>query len=254
MVKRHYRRCIFTLRLILVLVMLELIQIWPIGDVPLEIGGTGNLGHAENEFEQYRRADGLVTVLPPYTEWKLNRDDLHARLSVEEAVRAVCAQAGVPYNKEPSHRNTHPTWARWIAPVIENMRPEDALDEILAPVNLTYAIEDNGLIMDRIEDGLEPTKRLVTLKSPYLLSKAPDTEGNMISLQYAVIAIGQQAGIGYNWDKSFENTDPICQDVIYPDMEDVPFDEAMEEILGPKGLTYVIESNQIVLDKETNIQ
>jgi len=208
---------------------------------------------AAQEYEKYRREDGLVTLLPPYTEWKWNKNDPLARLSVRSAVRAVCLQAGIYYEGSELNTDVDIMAYQYITPKIKDMRPEDALDEILTPVNLRYEIVDNCITLQRVDDGLESAQRLVTLKPPYTTSKALDTQGAQISLQYAVIHIGEQAGLDYDFEKSLENTRPLCQMSIHPEIDNMPFADAMEEILQPKGLTYVIERNTIILvKKETN--
>ena len=104
-----------------------------------------------------------------------------------------------------------------------------------------------GLQLERVDTGVEPTRRPVTLKPPYSLWKGMDTDNSRITLQQAVTAVGQQVGIDYDWDTSYKNTNPVCRSWIYPVIEDMPFDDAMEKILLPRGLTYKIEDNRIVL-------
>jgi len=68
------------------------------------------------------------------------------------------------------------------------------------------------------------------------------------SVQYIVIDLAKQVGLGYNWQKSFAQTDPECRrwvrDVY---IKDKPFREAIEGILRPVGLRYQVENDVIVL-------
>ena len=92
-------------------------------------------------------------------------------------------------------------------------------------------------------------RKAVTLTKPYPTSyKGAATD--KIAVQYAVIELGKQAGLNYNWDESFKNTDPICREWVYPDIKNKPFRTAMKELLGPAGLTYELRENAIVLKKK----
>ena len=93
MIKGHFRRWMITYLLILILIELGIIKIWLIKDIPLVKTRARNVERVAREIEKFRREDGLVTLLPPYTEWKWNKHDPLARLSVSGAVRAVCLQA-----------------------------------------------------------------------------------------------------------------------------------------------------------------
>jgi hypothetical protein len=56
------------------------------------------------------------------------------------------------------------------------------------------------------------------------------------SVQDAVRTIASQAGLGYDWQKSFHQTDPQCRRWVHDvRIEAVPFDTAVRQILGPVG-------------------
>jgi hypothetical protein len=68
------------------------------------------------------------------------------------------------------------------------------------------------------------------------------------SVQYIVIDLAKQVGLGYNWDKSFAQTNPQCRR--YADnvsIQDQSFDKAMARILGPLRLRYQVEGDKVVL-------
>jgi hypothetical protein len=88
----------------------------------------------------------------------------------------------------------------------------------------------------------------VTITAPYP-QDYPDAPVDKISVQYAVIAVAKQAGIEYDWDPSFKNTDPECRRWITPHIVRLPFPQAMEAILKPAGLTYTIIKGKIVLGR-----
>jgi len=59
----------------------------------------------------------------------------------------------------------------------------------------------------------------VTLTKPYpTADKGAATD--KISVQYAVLELGKQVGLGYMWDESFKNTDPICREWVCPENQE----------------------------------
>lgn len=96
-----------------------------------------------------------------------------------------------------------------------------------------------------------PERKTVTLTKPYpTADKGAATD--KIAVQYAVIELGKQAGLGYKWDESFKNTDPICRKWVTPDIKGKPFNSAMQELLDPVGLIYEVRGNEIVLKKKNS--
>ena len=66
------------------------------------------------------------------------------------------------------------------------------------------------------------------------------------SVQYIVMDLAAQVGLGYNWRKSSVQTGPECRRFVY-DVSIIgqPFGKAMETI--PVGLHYQVEAGQVVL-------
>ena len=89
----------------------------------------------------------------------------------------------------------------------------------------------------------------VKLKAPY---PSPDGNGtsDKISLQYAVKEVVQQAGLRYDFNTSFRNTDPLCRRWVTPRIQNKTCGKALQEILDPFGLTYKIEDGAVVLEKK----
>jgi hypothetical protein len=89
----------------------------------------------------------------------------------------------------------------------------------------------------------------VTLSTPYPQTyKGAPTD--RIPLEYAVIELARQAGLRYNWNASYKNTNPVCCNWMTPDIHNVPFGQAMDSLLGPKGLAYDVVNGQIVLRRK----
>ena len=117
-------------------------------------------------------------------------------------------------------------------------------------LGLDKECEISGFSVKKLEDDLPPPgdKGKVTLTKPYPQSYS-GAETHRISVQYAVIEIAKQAGIPYNWDASYKNTNPVCRRWVYPSIKNKSFETAMRMILRPVGLTYEMVDGQIVLQK-----
>lgn len=68
------------------------------------------------------------------------------------------------------------------------------------------------------------------------------------TIQYIVVDLAAKVGLGYNWQKSFSQTDPLCRKFVSSvSITNQPFDKAMRKILGPVGLRYEVEDGRVVL-------
>ncbi len=68
------------------------------------------------------------------------------------------------------------------------------------------------------------------------------------SVQDIVQQLAQQVGLKYDWQKSFDQTDPLCRQWV----RNVAIDgkscrEALDDVLKPVGLRYQVENETIVL-------
>jgi len=146
--------------------------------------------------------------------------------------------------------------------------PQSSVFPSVAPIQDGMATQEKELVMNKVEvvalatgfvihaGMMQPTRgaeatevwksNKVTLVKPYpqVYPKAPS---DRITLQYAVIEIAKQAGLGYAWDESYKNTDPICRRWIYPNIKDRPFHEAMRDLLHPFDLTYEVRDGKTVV-------
>jgi hypothetical protein len=200
------------------------------------------------------REDGLVTIMPPYTGWDYSGQKPVPRIRLEGAVIAVCVQAGIEYDGGRSHANVGSSYWQWVAPVIEDKPPKEALDQLLTPLGLTYAIEDNRLVLMRMDLDVAPEDRLVTLEPPYYLARASDTPVPTVTVQFAVMAISFQVGYSYDWEGSQRNAGTACHMYVTPSIVAKPWDEAMEEIIASWNLTYIVENDTVVLQLIGGIQ
>ena len=71
------------------------------------------------------------------------------------------------------------------------------------------------------------------------------------SVQDIVQSLAQQAGLGYERQKSFAQTDPLCwRWVNNVAIEGKRCREALNQILDPVGLRYEIENGSVVLYRD----
>ena len=92
-------------------------------------------------------------------------------------------------------------------------------------------------------------EKQVTLVAPYPEKYTRQHTNNKISVQYAIIAICEQAGFKYDWKASVVNTDPIRRQWVHLQLRDMSWKEAMKRILSPVGLTYELHGNTVVLKR-----
>ncbi len=120
-------------------------------------------GSSRGRINRSPSGEALVTLKPPYTGWTWEDD--HDKIGVGNAVSAVCRQAGIGYNQKRSYANTAPLCRQWAHPNFENKPWKDAVAEILAPVNLTYVMEKNEVILMKAEDAAKREQALEHLRT-----------------------------------------------------------------------------------------
>lgn len=70
---------------------------------------------------------------------------------------------------------------------------------------------------------------------------------NVIAAIDAIDAICSQAGISVDFEKTYENTGPLCDHKVSPIIVKLPWNEAMQAILDPIDLSYTFENERVVL-------
>jgi len=88
----------------------------------------------------------------------------------------------------------------------------------------------------------------ITLVPPYP-SSYTGAPTDKISVQYAVIEVAKQAGVGYEWNTSAGNADPVRRLWITPVISNQPLSRALEIILRPVNLTFTIANGKIIIGK-----
>jgi hypothetical protein len=173
---------------------------------------------------------------------------LARQASVQDVARTMAAQAGLGYNWQKSFDQTDPQCRRWVRDVrIEAVPFGTAMQQILDPVGLRYQIENGLVVLYRVPNAiqlgdLEPTA------APPRVANFINYSTDKKSVQYIVIDLAAQVGLGYNWEKSFAQTDPECRRFVYNvSIKDQPFQRAMAKLLAPVGLRYQVEADKVVL-------
>ncbi len=109
-----------------------------------------------------QQASRGVTLKPPYTQWTWNKR-VADKLSILNAVSAVTRQAGVRFNQDKSYRNTMPQSDQWTQPNFENKPWKEALEDILAPIDLTFVTEGLDVVLITKEDAARRERQLAQL-------------------------------------------------------------------------------------------
>jgi len=95
-------------------------------------------------------------------------------------------------------------------------------------------------------DSDGPFAQKITLTPPYP-SSYPGAPPDRLSVQYAVMEVCKEIGVGYNFTKSSQNTDPVCRQWVRPRIVNKTAADAINMILRPMGLTYRLENGEVVL-------
>ncbi len=86
----------------------------------------------------------------------------------------------------------------------------------------------------------------VTLVPPYPASHEGGRT-DMISVQYAVLELSDQVGLGFRWGDSYPGAYPASAALVRPEIRNVPWREAMRRVLEPVGLRFGIRDGEVVL-------
>ena len=165
------------------------------------------------------------------------------KASVQDIVKNMAMQAGMEYNWQKSFDQTDPICRRYVNNVrIKSVPFAEAMHKILDPVGLRYEIENGAIVLYKTADEQsssvpgDPLSAVINYKT------------DKKSVQYVVIDLAKQAGLGYNWQKSFSQTDPDCRRWIEGlSIKNQLFGKAMARVLDPVGLSFKVEGDQVVL-------
>jgi hypothetical protein len=157
--------------------------------------------------------------------------------SVQDIVQTIAAQAGLSYNWQRSFDQTKPDCQRWVYDIRLIQIPfASAMRQLLQPGGLTYRIEDGAIVLDRDPNPPRGTGALLDYASA----------GKTV--QYVAIDLAEQVGLGYDFNKSFAQTDPDCRKYVGSVViQQQTFDAAMTQMLDPLGLRYQVEDGKVVL-------
>ncbi|RJP67851.1 MAG: hypothetical protein C4532_13965 [Candidatus Abyssobacteria bacterium SURF_17] len=133
---------------------------------------------AETPHESAKRGHGdeFVSLKPPYTDWKTTKDDPEPRISLQNAARALCVQAGKQYDFESSLRNTDPICRQWVYLSIDDKPWEEAMEELLAPFNITYVVRDNTVALIKPKDLEKLEQEMQDVASEFTHFDSPGTQ------------------------------------------------------------------------------
>jgi hypothetical protein len=151
--------------------------------------------------------------------------------SVQDVVKAIAAQAGLGYEWQKSHDQTQPECQRLLRGLrLKNVPFGKAMEQVLDPVGLRYEVDGGSVVLSR-----SPAGPLLTYSS------------GTKTVQYIVIDLAKQVGLGYDFDKSLAQTDPQCRLYRSLRVKRAPFEQAMAKVLNPVRLRYRVEGGKVVL-------
>ncbi len=173
---------------------------------------------------------------------------LATQASVQDVVRAMAAQAGLGYDFQKSFEQTDPLCRRWVHDGrFEAIPFGTAMRRVLEPVGLTYDVKARVVVLYRLSNA-PPSEEAPPSVAPLQLDRLIDYSADRKSVQDIAIDLARQVGLQYNWNKSAAQTDPERRRFLdHVRIRSQSFDQAMAGILGPVGLRYRIEENQVVL-------
>jgi C-terminal processing protease CtpA/Prc len=113
----------------------------------------------------------------------------------------------------------------------------------------------SGLLLAAVA-ALVPTQTVLaqapTGDSDARLAAKVNYTSNQASVQDIVQNLAQQAGLEYDRQQSFKQTDPLCRRWVRNlAIKDKPCREALDQILKPVGLKYQVENGVVVLSRVT---
>jgi hypothetical protein len=174
--------------------------------------------------------------------------------SVQDIVQNLAQQVGLGYDRQKSFDQTDPLCRNWVRNVaIEDKTCGEALEQVLKPVGLRYEVEKGVIVLSRQVEATEPPKSGAQAAAGSVDAKLGTKvkyTSEQASVQDIVQNLAEQVGLGYDRQKSFDQTDPLCRNwVRNVAIEDKTCGEALEQVLKPVGLRYEVENGVIVLSR-----
>jgi len=104
---------------------------------------------------------------------------------------------------------------------------------------------------NKIDDDIERAlNKKVTLRKPfpninkgYPVVKTSEKTTVLRAARFVV----KQVGLKFDWDKSLNNTTPICRNLISPNIQNMTCEDALKSILTPYGLAFEVQDGKVVL-------
>jgi len=209
----------------------------------------------DTAVEQYKKA------LEKQVSVQISHSPQNDRLSVQYAVIAVCEKAGIPYQWEKSQKLTGEDARRYISPVdIKDVAAAKAISDILTPIGLAYELDDNGLYLIKGEGSAEipqpaavsgnTDEYMKTLEKKVSVNVTNSPDGDRLTVQYAVIAVCEKAGVPYQWEKSQQLAGEATRRYVDPlEVEDKVARQALADFLAPLDLMYAVDDRGLYLTK-----
>lgn len=111
----------------------------------------------------------------------------------------------------------------------------------------------NVLLIKDKQDTAEAFRQ--KLEQPVAVNVAQSPDGDRLTVQYAAIAIAEEAGVPYQWDKSAQLAHPQRTRYIAPlRIAGKPAAQALADVLGPVELSFGIDENGVYLYSDEKLK
>ena len=96
--------------------------------------------------------------------------------------------------------------------------------------------------------GVEAYK--LAMEKPVTVSATQSPDGAQLTVQYAVIAICEAAGVPYQWEKSAQLAGDVCRQFVSPlKVSGVSGKQALTDVLTPLGVHYEIDDQGVYVTR-----
>ena len=199
-----------------------------------------------------------VTLITPYPESYYGAET--ERMELEYAVFELAKQALLGFNFYESRENIGALASKEVQPDFRGVPLRQALDALLAPHGVRFRLNNDEIVLEKVYDGdSSPLDQIVTLAPPYNDDPSStatddgeeivkrDAARQRITVQVAVMALADQAGLSYDWGASQKTTRPTCQRWVRPKIEALSLRRALDALLVPLDLGYQVRDNRLTL-------
>jgi beta-lactamase regulating signal transducer with metallopeptidase domain len=148
-------------------------------------------------------------------------------------------------------------WGPGLAGILENQNQMKERIRMIAKFHKTdrglglAVVLLAGLTLVTLTDAQNQAKPQPGNLSDPRLEKKVEYSSQQASVQDIVRNLAEQVGLKYDWQKSFNQTDPLCRRWVWSvTIDGKTCQQALEQILKPVGLRYQVDDGVLVLSRQ----